>query len=59
VPEQHQQPGDREAAAAYLAEMTGNLAALARQHGLDALGFILDMAKLEAEYLSRQLNIRR
>ena len=59
MPEQPQKPGDREAAAAYLAEMTGDLASLARQHGLDALGFILDMAKLEAEHASRRLSVRR
>jgi len=40
---------EREQAAAYVAELSGNLALLARQHGLDALGFILDMARLEAE----------
>jgi hypothetical protein len=59
MPEQPQKPGDREAAAAYVAEMTGDLASLARRHGLDALGFILDMARLEAEHASRRLDRRR
>ncbi|HEX5846494.1 MAG: hypothetical protein ACXW3G_13820 [Rhodoplanes sp.] len=36
-------------AAAYIADL---LAQIARRHGLDALGFILDMAHLEAEALS-------
>lgn len=43
------EPVDRAAAAAYVAELAGNLALLARRHGLDALGFILDMAQLEAQ----------
>jgi hypothetical protein len=39
----------RAATAAYIATMTGDLAELARRHGLDALGYLLDMARLEAE----------
>jgi len=30
--------GDQAAAAAYVAELSGQLAAIARRHGLDALG---------------------
>jgi hypothetical protein len=40
-------------AAAYIADLSLDLAQIARRHGLDALGFILDMAHLEAEALSR------
>ena len=40
---------DPGAAACYVAEMAGDLAAIARAHGLDALGFILEMAQLEAQ----------
>ena len=40
-------------AAAYIADLALDLAQIARRHGLDALGFILDMAHLEAEALSR------
>ena len=40
--------GDRLAAAAYVAELAGDLAVIARRHGFDALGYILDMAKEEA-----------
>jgi hypothetical protein len=40
---------DRTAAAAYIADLTGSLALMARRHGLDTLGYLLDMAKLEAE----------
>jgi hypothetical protein len=46
---------NREAAAAYVAELAGNLATIARQHGLDALGFILEMARLEAENAMRNI----
>ena len=56
------QPGgeiDRIAAANYVAELSAELAMLARQHGLDALGYILDMARLEAENVGRHVNGRR
>jgi hypothetical protein len=41
--------GDRGAAAAYLASMIGDLATIARRHDFEALTYILDMARLEAE----------
>ncbi len=44
---------ERESAAAYVAELSGDLSALARRHGLDALSYLLDMARLEAETVSR------
>jgi hypothetical protein len=50
---------DRTAAASYIAELSAELAALARRHRLDALGYILDMAKLEAENATRHVNGRR
>jgi hypothetical protein len=52
-------PGDRTAAAKYVAELSAELANLARRHGLDALGYILDMARLEAENVTRHVNGRR
>jgi len=52
-------PADRAAAASYVAELSAELAALARQHGLEALGYILDMARLEAENATRHVNERR
>jgi hypothetical protein len=52
-------PGDRTAAAKYVAELSAELANLARRHGLDALSYILDMARLEAESASRHVNGRR
>jgi hypothetical protein len=36
-------------AATYIASMTTELALMARQHGLDTLSYILEMALLEAE----------
>jgi len=50
---------DRDQAAAYVAELTSELAAMARRHGLDALGYLLDMARLEAESAVRPTNGRR
>ena len=44
---------DRDEFAAYVAELTNELAGVARQHRLDALGYLLDMARLEAENATR------
>ena len=49
---------DREAAAAYVAELSRDLALIARNNGFDALGFILEMARLEAENVTRHVNGR-
>ena len=54
-----QEAGDRAQAAAYVAELAGNLALIARQHGFDALGYILDMAQMEAKNATRFVNGRR
>jgi hypothetical protein len=40
-------------AALYIASLTDELAKLARQHGFDALSFILEMARLEADQVSK------
>lgn len=40
---------ERTAAAAYIADLTAGLAQLARRNGFTTLGYLLDMAKLEAE----------
>jgi hypothetical protein len=48
----------RAEAASYVADLTADLAVLARKHGLDALGFILEMAKLEAENAVRHTGRR-
>jgi hypothetical protein len=48
----------RQEAAEYIADLTGTLADMARKHGLDALSFILNMAKLEAQNATRHLEGR-
>jgi hypothetical protein len=45
-----------EEAAVYIAAMTEDLAALARRHGLGPLGYLLDMARLEAEGAANSWN---
>ncbi len=53
-----QDPDEREAAAAYVAELSAELAVIARRHGLAALGYILEVAKLEAENATRNVSGR-
>ena len=47
---------DRAAAADYLAALSADLALLARRHCFDTLGYILEMARLEAENVGRAGN---
>jgi hypothetical protein len=49
-------PSDAQAAAAYVAELSGSLATIARNCGLDALGYILEMAREEADTILRSGN---
>ncbi|MGE0653806.1 MAG: hypothetical protein AB7P12_18975 [Alphaproteobacteria bacterium] len=49
-------PDDRQSVAAYVATLTADLSALARQQGLHTLGYILDMARLEAETAAREVD---
>ena len=44
---------ERAASADYIAAMTADLAAIARSHSLDTLGYVLEMARLEAQNVSR------
>jgi hypothetical protein len=53
MPATPEEPADPIAMAAYVAELTGNLAFMARREGLETLSFILEMAKLEAENCAR------
>ena len=46
------------AAADYVAAIVLELALIARGNGLDTLGYLLDMARLEAESLARSSNGR-
>ncbi len=40
-------------AATYIADLTADLASMARKHGLGTLGYLLDMARMEAEILAK------
>ena len=42
-------PDERAALATYIAAMSGDLALMARRAKLDTLGYLLEMARLEAE----------
>jgi hypothetical protein len=42
-----------DSAAAYIASLADDLARLARRHGLESLSFILEMARLEADQISK------
>jgi hypothetical protein len=42
----------------YVAAMSGDLAVLARRHGFQTLGYLLEMAKLEAENAARHVSRR-
>lgn len=43
----------REQAATYVAGLASELALLARRNGLDTLGYLLDLVRMEAEIASR------
>lgn len=45
--------GGRSAVAHYVASLSGDLAAMARRTGLDTLGYLLEMVRLEAESVTR------
>jgi hypothetical protein len=47
------EPSGRSAVASYVATMSADLASLARRTGLDTLGYLLEMVRLEAESASR------
>lgn len=45
--------GSRSAVASYVATLSVDLAAMARRAGLDTLGYLLEMVRLEAESVIR------
>jgi hypothetical protein len=53
MPEQ-KHPGDRTAVAIYVATLSADLATMARDTGLETLGYLLEMVRLEAESSARQ-----
>jgi len=48
------EPGDRLEVANYVATLSADLAVMARQSGLDTLGYLLEMVQLEAETIYRR-----
>jgi hypothetical protein len=48
------EPGDRTAVATYVATLSADLATMARSTGLETLGYLLEMVRLEAESSARQ-----
>jgi hypothetical protein len=49
---------DRTAVAQYVATITAELSVIARSQGLDTLGYLLEMVRLEAENASRNVTGR-
>jgi hypothetical protein len=49
----HGETGSPTMVANYVATMSADLASIARQSGLDTLGYLLEMVRLEAENLTR------
>jgi hypothetical protein len=47
------EPGNRAVVADYVATMSADLASLARRTGFETLGYLLEMARLEAENVTR------
>ena len=45
--------GGRSAVASYVATLSGDLAGMARRTGLETLGYLLEMVRLEAESMTR------
>ena len=56
MPERHSQSqtGDRTAVATYVATLSADLASMARDTGLETVGYLLEMVRLEAESSARQ-----
>jgi hypothetical protein len=54
MPNLTNEPGDRTAVATYVATLSADLATMARSTGLDTLGYLLEMVRLEAESSARQ-----
>ena len=54
MPEPKRDTGDPIAVAVYVATLSADLAMMARSTGLETLGFLLEMVRLEAESSARQ-----
>lgn len=56
MPDQRKGPSERTAVATYVATLSADLANMARDTGLDTLGYLLEMVRLEAESSVRQIH---
>jgi hypothetical protein len=54
-PDRQSASNERIAAAAYIADLSSSLSALARRESLTSLAYLLDLARLEAETISRKV----
>jgi hypothetical protein len=59
MPDLKTDPGDRTAVATYVATISADLANMARSTGLETLGYLLEMVRLEAENSVREVPGRR
>lgn len=53
-PTETSENGGRSAVASYVATLSADLASMARKTGLETLGYLLEMVRLEAESTTRQ-----
>ncbi len=53
MPDPTDEPSGRAAVASYVATLSSDLAVMARRTGLDTLGYLLEMVRLEAESQTR------
>jgi hypothetical protein len=54
MPDQVRVPGERTAVASYVASLSADFATKARDTGLETLGYLMEMVRLEAESSARQ-----
>lgn len=59
MPETGGEDGSQTEVASYVATLSNDLSLLARRSGLDTLGYLLEMVRLEAESLIRSDGDRR
>jgi hypothetical protein len=56
MPDQNRVSGETTAVASYVAPLSADLATMARSTGLETLGYLLEMVRLEAESSARQIH---
>lgn len=58
TPENAPKSSETQSAALYIASLAEELARLAKRHDLDSLAYILEMARLEADQISKRWSTR-